>query len=241
MRIPFLFALVSLFSSATAWAQPTGDAQVSVQAPMPMQPPQAQPMRFILTNGTTIIGTEAGGDAEWLMIQTPTGVMQVRRNEIASMDYQTGQPAVTVMAQPQQQPIYMAPQPPPRRRGRGLLIAGAIVFGISYGLSALVGITAGQESPSALWFILPVAGPLMWASQTDCGSDLEDACRSLAYTFGFFVTLVQAAGVTMLAVGMAMRSGDDGQVQQAAVRPPRLALSPILQPGYQGLALQTRF
>jgi hypothetical protein len=199
-------------------------------------------MRFILLNGTVLVGTQVGGDAEWVMIQTSTGVVQVRRAEISSMDYNVGQvaqPGVMVVAPQPQQPLYMGP--PPRRRGRGLLIAGSIVFGISYGLSALIGITAAGESPSALWFVVPVAGPILWANTTCDGGEFESGCRALATTFGAFITIVQAAGMVMLIVGATMRAGDEPQPVAEGEEGLRLGLAPLLGPDFQGLGLRTAF
>jgi hypothetical protein len=243
MRTPVglgLFLLVSFVSLPVAFAQPIVEAQANVQAP-----PPRQPMRYILANGNVLIGTEVGGDAEWLMIQTQNGVIQVRRTEISSMDYQVGQAGVAIMAPNQPPPVYMQ-QPPPRRRGRGLVIAGSILFGISYGLSALIGISVGHESPSAYWFLLPVAGPVVWAATVDCGSTdgLDDGCRAGAYFAGWFITLVQAAGMGMLIGGIAMGSSSDdpGQAEgglRLAGHP--LDIAPVLTPGYQGLALSSTF
>lgn len=243
-----LVVLAVLSSAAVATAQPVVEVQAGVQAPiapqpqMMAQPMQPQPMRYVLTNGTAIIGTEVGGDAEWVMIQTPNGVMQVRRVEIASMDYQTGQVGVVVAPQPQTPPPGYMVSPPPRRRGRGLIIAGSIVFGISYGLPALIGVSS--SSPSALWFLMPVVGPILWANNTDCSGDFADGCRTLAVTLGAFLTAIQAAGAVMLVVGLSMRSGDDAQAEaelRFADATPRLRLEPVLAPGYQGLSLHTEF
>lgn len=224
-------------STAPAEAQPIVEVQAGAQAPMP-----TQPMRFILTSGTILVGTEVGGDAEWVMVQTDAGVVQVRRSEISSMDYQTGQGAIAVVAPPPQPPPVQFGGPPPRRRGRGLLIAGSIVFGISYGISAFIGVSAGQESPSALWFLLPVAGPVVWATTVDCGGDIFDLCRSMALIFGVFSAAVETAGVVMLAVSLSLRaSSEEGQSAEAGPARPALALAPVVTPGYQGLALRSEF
>ncbi len=238
-----VLAVCALGAAGIAEAQPVVEVQAGMQAPVAPPPPQV--MRYILASGAIVIGSEVGGDAEWVMIQTGTGVVQIRRAEIASMDYQVGQGTVAVVApQPQPQPYGQYASPPPRRRGRGLLIAGSIVFGISYGMPALIALTVSQESPSALWFLLPVAGPLLWAGNT-CSDEgvWEDGCRALATTFAAFISLVQAAGMVMLIVGMSMRaSSDDGQVADDG---PRLAhgleLTPVVTPGYQGLALRSAF
>jgi hypothetical protein len=235
--IGFAVAFAAVFTGAVAEAQPIVEVQAGAQAPMP-----PQPMRFILTNGTVLIGTQVGGDAEWVMVQTDSGVVQVHRTQISSMDYQIGQGAIAVVAPQPPPPVVQFAGPPPRRRGRGLLIAGSIVFGISYGLTALIGVTAGQESPSALWFLLPVAGPVMWARTTECSDDLLDLCRAMATTFGVFIAAIETAGMVMLVVGLSMRaSSEEGQTAEAGQARPPLALAPVVTPGYQGLALRSEF
>ncbi|MBI2894504.1 MAG: hypothetical protein HYY06_13210 [Deltaproteobacteria bacterium] len=211
------------------------------QAPPPVVQvaPASPPARFVLVTGAVIIGTLVAQDAELFTISTATGTVQVRRVDVASMDYQTAPPpTVVVAAAPPPAPFL--PPPRPRRRGRGLTIAGAIVFGLSYGLSASIGASVGRESPSAYWFLVPVAGPMIWAGATDCGHDVdEQACRAVTYTFGTFLTLIQAAGATMLIAGLSLRasSADQAGEPRHLARAGTLELVPVVTPSFGGLAL----
>src|SRR5262245_44780821 len=79
-------ALLVLAVSAPAVAARAQEQQPPppvVQA-QPMQAPQPQTMRWTLANGQVFDGYEVGGDANFVMIQTPAGVMQVPRNQVVS-------------------------------------------------------------------------------------------------------------------------------------------------------------
>src|SRR5688572_29707054 len=193
VRLLVLVSLLACASEAAAQQPPPPVVQPAPTQPPPVQP-QPQTMRWTLANGQVFDGYEAGGDANFVMVQTSAGIMQVPRNQVVSA-VPIATAGVMMTAQPQAMPLPPAPPPRRRRPGRGLIIAGAVVFGVSYGLSALVGLSATTSSSDAAWWAVPIAGPLIWASQSDCDSDDfdpdADACRSLALSFGTFVTIVQ--------------------------------------------------
>ncbi|MBL8917117.1 MAG: hypothetical protein JNM17_40805 [Archangium sp.] len=96
----------------------------------------------------------------------------------------------------------------PRTPKRGLTIAGVAVFGASYGLSlgiAAIAELAARSVPvfparesSLTGLFVPVVGPIIAAS---------DFRNSNDGTFGFLMicdTVVQAAGLTMLIIGLAL-------------------------------------
>jgi hypothetical protein len=84
------------------------------------------------------------------------------------------------------------------RRHRGLLIAGALIFGISYGVSALVGATGlaeGEDGFPVAPLLIPLAGPVV-----TIGTAAEEAEQG--YALGG-LAVVQAAGAALFAAGLA--------------------------------------
>jgi len=162
------------------------------------------------------------------------------------------QPPQYPQAQPQpyyypQQPYQYAP-PPPRRRSEpyeegmpippgahveerprtGLVIAGAVIFGVSY-LSAvfvwyLDFIVASGDSE--LWgLLIPIAGPLVLVPSAD-----EELVPLLVFDF-----LAQATGMTLFVLGLAAQR--KVIIYADAERRTELALVPSIG----GLAFQGRF
>lgn len=76
---------------------------------------------------------------------------------------------------------------------KGLLIPGGIVFGVSYGLSLMVGISQPGEEALAI----PVAGPFIRLAQQSAD---DDARTTLA-----FAGLVQVASATALGLGLGVK------------------------------------
>ena len=116
------------------------------------------------------------------------------------------------------------------------LIAGAVVFGVSYGLAvfagwgyAVTGIDDGSDSPSQAWrLVVPLAGPLLAAS-SDSRTDLPD--------FGWptYVawSLAQVAGTAALIYG-AVGHDVPGTRRQAR---PAIGFTPVVSRTAFGLAL----
>jgi hypothetical protein len=131
------------------------------------------------------------------------------------------------------------PQGPPplvHRPRRGLLIGGAVTFGVSWGLAAIVSSVlvdnnsgcVGTCRDSANVFWVPIVGPI-WANTRDPGSDGR----------GFFIlwSAAELAGVVMFAFGVA---GHDVPAYRVD-RGPALHLTPLLARDTNGLALTARW
>ncbi len=142
-----------------------------------------------------------------------------------------GQPAPQPYGQPAPQPYsepqpYAQPQPaepPPRRRGKGMMIAGYTVFGASYLTTALIGAAIydssgtvcddivggnGCRRPGLVLFV-PVVGPLIGIR--DLSSD-GSATGTLAGVLSF---LAQGAGLALGIAGTVLYVRD-GKRQRAA-------------------------
>jgi hypothetical protein len=130
--------------------------------------------------------------------------------------------------------------PPPqltkvRRARRGLVTAGAVTFGVSWGIAASVSFillsgsscSGSCDEADVLW--IPVAGPLLVAAQ-DNTSDAP----------GPFIlwSLAQAAGLTMFIIGLV---GRDVMEYRVAERGPTFRLAPLLARDANGLALTARW
>ena len=98
------------------------------------------------------------------------------------------------------------------RSRQGLVIAGTIVFAVSYGIALSVAmIDDFKDGTSSL--AIPVAGPWLMMynrSRPDCDSQTGNGCveQSLETILRFYLALdgvAQAAGVGMLSFGMAGR------------------------------------
>jgi hypothetical protein len=121
----------------------------------------------------------------------------------------------------------------PRRSHGGLVTAGVITFGVSWGVGATVSFIYATDSGSCSTFCndaqdylwIPVAGPLLFA-RSDSGSDWT----------GIFILwgAAEAAGLTMLIAGLLTR---DAPAVQVGERGPTLRLAPMLARGTGGLAL----
>jgi hypothetical protein len=136
---------------------------------------------------------------------------------------------------------YRLEQRPRRpRRSRGLLIAGSILFAVSYVPPALIGLAVASQPREqcdcrdALRLLVPIVGPvMMWKPDRD---------------FNFFFnalmvidTVMQVAGATMLVIGIIRYSAsaqDDPQANKHTG--PQLSFSAMPTPGgaYGALRLQ---
>lgn len=83
------------------------------------------------------------------------------------------------------------------KKYRGLIIGGAVTAGVLYGMSAVVGIAGLADGNSGAGVLLvPVAGPFIGAATLGEGNDFRKP--------GIAVGLGQAAGVTMLVLGLVL-------------------------------------
>jgi hypothetical protein len=239
--------VISLSVPAVALAQPQNPPPPAIPAQQPpppiVQSPAERPMRFILTGGTVVIGTRMAEDAEFFTVNTATGLVRVRKSDVSSMDYNVmsgTQAPVTMAPAPQLPPPtfnYTASRP--RRPGRGLLIAGIILFSVSYGLTVFGASIAAVDNDSALLLFVPVAGPVLFAA-VDEASD-----GSVALFIN--LTILQAAGLIMLVIGAT--KGSSAPEQTAASHLPNslrigraeVRLDPVISPRLQGLALSGHF
>jgi hypothetical protein len=129
-----------------------------------------------------------------------------------------------------------------RRPYRGLVVAGALAFGVTWGIAVLVSAVlldtsdgndtgcAGtcHDRAAVLW--IPVAGPTI--------ADRRDPSREEAgHRTSLLWSAAQLAGVTMLAVGL---YGHEVPVRRVAERP-TLQLLPMLARGAGGMALTARW
>ncbi len=251
VAIALIPALLPIFAPPAA-AQPAPPPPVVPTAPSaePVVVANERPMRFVLTGGNVVIGTKTGEDAEFYTVQTASGAVRIRKTDIAFMDFNTDAGATPPLVQGAAPPPTYTPPPPmyapvapppvapyparPRRPGRGLFIAGVIVFSVFYGLTALIGTIASTEESSALWLLIPVAGPLVFYAT---GSPDRDA-------FGLLLvdSLAQAGGLTMWIVGRSiMDAAEGGQASNPFEVADGVELVPLVTTRTQGAGLSLRF
>jgi hypothetical protein len=140
---------------------------------------------------------------------------------------------------PQYQPY--PPLPPPQlvtehRPRRGLVIGGAVTFGVSWGLAASISFLASdcstcsdKDMTDVLW--IPIAGPVL-AGARDSGSN--DTAVWIMWS------VAQLAGATMFVIGV---MGHDVTTYKrvAGRNGPTLQLSPLLARDASGMALTARW
>ena len=83
------------------------------------------------------------------------------------------------------------------RQNRGLVIAGAVVFGATYGVAALVGATGlaeGEDGQPVAPLLIPVAGPIVTTFTADM--QLEPVLALVGNS------VVQVGGITLLLAGL---------------------------------------
>ncbi len=142
---------------------------------------------------------------------------------------------------PQQYQPY-PPLPPPQlvtehRPRRGLVIGGAILFGVSWGIAASVSLllsdcssscsTTDKNVAEVLW--IPIAGPFLAGRET--GS--SDTPIWIAWS------LAELAGATMFVIGV--MGHDVTTYKRVAGRGPAWQLSPLLARDTSGMALTARW
>ena len=243
--------VISLSVPAVVWAQPQNPPPPAVPAqaieqppPPPIAAPAERPMRFILTGGTVVIGTRVGEDAEFFTVNTASGLVRVRKSDVSSMDYNASagtQPPVATPPPTLPPPTFNYTAARPSRPGRGLLIAGTIIFSISYGLTVFGATIASVDNSDAFLLLVPVAGPVIYAAASD---DVDSGDGALALFIN--LTLLQGAGLIMLIVGASKGASARQQAQAVAPNQFRLGqadlrIDPIIAPRLQGLALSGHF
>ncbi len=79
----------------------------------------------------------------------------------------------------------------------GLVVGGAVLFGVTYLITALIGSVASDlNDKDGKWLLLPVAGPFVYSTTVDSAT---------AKTWLYIDGLAQAGGVTMFILGLAGR------------------------------------
>jgi hypothetical protein len=111
-------------------------------------------------------------------------------------------------------PVPMNPDDPPpgyhteSRARSGLVVGGAVMFGISYVLSALVAVS-GQATGSSEYgpLFIPIVGPFIALGSTHAlqatNDGLQQAGRALGAVGLVFDGVIQVAGASLIVVGLA--------------------------------------
>jgi len=129
----------------------------------------------------------------------------------------------------QYQAVPMQPVAPVETRtemhvNKGLLIPGIIMFSVSYGIAIGVSLI---ECTDCGWFLVPVAGPLIFM-----GNQVDSGDPAAAYVGLIAWGLVQAAGITMAILGLVMKR--EVQVRADLGEGRSIALQPFDTPGGGG-------
>lgn len=151
-----------------------------------------------------------------------------------------------------QQPQYYAPpqqQPAPPRQTRterrpiiGLVVPGAVLLGVSWIIHAAVvspfagwSIDRGYQpewDAFRAWGLLPLAGPwIQLAIKPDTGG--RDGWDPYLVIDG----ILQAGGLTMLILGLAIQERHEVYVDNERAPGPQFAVLPMVTPEYSGLSL----
>jgi len=165
-----------------------------------------RPARYLLTGGGVVVGTKVGEDAEFFVVQTSSGVVRVRKTDIASIDFNTGGGGATPVATTGPAPA-PAPPPPvdnrypgPSRTGHKVFTAGLWTFVGVYLFVSILGALISTADPDANWMLVPVAGPMLYYQFGDLHREV----------FGILLltTILEGAAFTTMIIGAAMGSGD---------------------------------
>lgn len=159
------------------------------------------------------------------------------------------QPQVVYVQQPYAQPGAPAPVPAgaPQTRSRpnlGLIISGAVMLGVGWVVSFIVGLPAGDDpfvsGSDDRWdafrfsSLVPIAGP--WIQLAVKPTDFrEDYWGAWLIIDG----LLQGAGAIMLIAGIATPSEETVYADLGGGV--EIAIAPQIGPGFAGLALDGRF
>lgn len=177
---------------------PPRDATTLPEGVRPL--PGERPMRFFMTGGNTLVATRIGEDAEYFWVRQGSGALaRIRKTEIGRMSYDLHEPSASrtperppsLLPLEQDGDVGERTSPP----GRGLIVGGAVLFGIFYGGTLLF--APGADGPGEL-LLIPVFGPIVYGLARDASA--EDV-GGLAV-----VTALQGAGALMLYLGIRQSS-----------------------------------
>ncbi len=185
-----VLALALIPAAAQAQAvEVSGSVQVGVAAPVPPPPPQ-QPV-YVQPQPQYV-------QPQPVYVQQPVYNQQVQPVYAAQPPYGYGRRMRIV-------PYNGGPVPPGaqlrQHSNRGLVVGGAVMFGISYGLTIIAGAFCISSCNNGWALFVPVAGPIITAASSNTGSYYSSSLYSSYLALGIIDTLVQAGGLTMLIVG----------------------------------------
>lgn len=191
---------------------------------------QAAPpaFRYTLSDGTVLVGVPLSDEQGMLTIQTSLGVVRVPKSSIRAIELADGagrtvqpvpmpapQPAPAPAAGPAVMPtVVIESRPPRRRKSTPLIASGASTFAAIWFASAMtasIAIMRDAGNNDALYGFLPVAGPIVWAANTESQEGLG---------FAIMGGIFQAGGLLALTTGLVMRASE------SAPAPQRVLISP---------------
>jgi len=158
-----------------------------------------RPLRFFLAGGNSIVATRIGEDAEYFWVRREGGELaRVRKSDISRMSYELELPARAPARRAPERPPSLLPldeegedgeaaSPP----GRGLIVGGAVLFGIFYGGTLLF--APGADGPGEL-LLIPVFGPIVYGLAREASAEDVGGLS--------VVTALQGAGALMLYLGL---------------------------------------
>ncbi len=159
-----------------------------------------RPARFVLTGGTVVVGTKISEDAEYFVVQTASGVVRVRKRDIASIDFGAGPPAQAAPA------ASTPPAAPPPTAEENESSTGGKIFSASFGtfigiyvLTAVTGAFIAIVDADANWMLVPGAGPLLYYRLGDLSE------KSLGVLI--LCTVLQGGAILGMLVGGVMSGG----------------------------------
>ena len=139
-------------------------------------------------------------------------------------------------AYPYQEGMFLPPGYHVEQRSRkGLLWSGVAVFSTFY-VFAMAG--AGGKDPASPYFLVPLAGPLIFASRRECPSPCDDLATT---PLVFALTAGQATGALLFTLGFASPRTWIVPDSVAADGAPRLAVVPRVDRSNQGLVVLGTF
>ena len=182
-------------------------------------------MRFTLTGGNTFVATRVGEDPEFFWVRGQDGgLARVRKTEIARMSYRleaTSPASVEPARPPSLEALGEEEDERPARPGKGLVVGGAVLFGVFYGGTLLF--APGAEGPGAL-LLIPVFGPLVYGLAREASA--EDV-GGLAV-----VSALQGVGALMIYLGVRqMTAASENRRRWTGALRPTVALVPEFLPG----------
>lgn len=200
-----------------------------------------RPQRFVLTSGTTVIGTKIGEDAEFYTVQTQSGPVRIRKADISYIDFQTGGGGQIQGAPVVQQPIVAAPAPAPpaperrgSKSGTALFVTGLSVFAGFYFITIMVGAIASIADSDANWLFVPAAGPMLYYTI----GDLDKGALGIL----MLTTIAQSAGLVVMILGAVLMGSSDDEASRPGFRvADGVNVMPSVAPDAAGLSAALQF